>query len=455
MAKERNGTSENEPLASSTDEAEVRPRRSRGRRERGVRIQEASRIREPGITDPNEVEQFKRSSDNKNSKMTLLGVTSAFNLVQKVSDRIAIQKKQEHPLKRRATRRARSGSVRRTGSRNRRQGSVRSRESSTGFDRSSSIRSRPNGLGRRQKLSCDSENNKSETQKLHSKRDVETGSSEVFLPKPPEKSVKDQIYNIFSNGWRQIQSIVVGKPEEIITVQEIIKEPILEDLDLPHRYRPENLQLLCEATGFSIVEMKRIYRGFKTECPTGLITEEAFHGIYSRFFPQGAQFIWSDIHGKSRSSVKPPNIKMSKKERKEVQNSQANVSSYSHYVFSTLDHEDSGIITFEDFVIGLSILVRGTTEEKVRWMFSLYDQDRDGFISREEMEDVVGSVFDLMGRTSDPILEEEVINARVDYIFERMDLNGDGVVSQDEFLETCLADGDITNSIVAFSNVII
>ncbi len=35
--------------------------------------------------------------------------------------------------------------------------------------------------------------------------------------------------------------------------------------------------------------MKRIYRGFKTECTTGLITEEAFHGIYSRFFPQGGK----------------------------------------------------------------------------------------------------------------------------------------------------------------------
>ena len=34
------------------------------------------------------------------------------------------------------------------------------------------------------------------------------------------------------------------------------------------------------------------------------------------------------------------------------------------------------------------------------------------------MEDVVGSVFDLMGRTADPILEEEVINDRVDIIFE-------------------------------------
>ena len=34
------------------------------------------------------------------------------------------------------------------------------------------------------------------------------------------------------------------------------------------------------------------------------------------------------------------------------------------------------------------------------------------------MEDVVGSVFDLMGRTADPMLEEEVISERVDTIFE-------------------------------------
>ena len=40
--------------------------------------------------------------------------------------------------------------------------------------------------------------------------------------------------------------------------------------------------------------MKRIYRGFKTECPSGLITEEGFHAIYSRFFPQRGEsgFSW-------------------------------------------------------------------------------------------------------------------------------------------------------------------
>ena len=34
------------------------------------------------------------------------------------------------------------------------------------------------------------------------------------------------------------------------------------------------------------------------------------------------------------------------------------------------------------------------------------------------MEDVVGSIFDLMGRTGDPMAEEELINERVDKIFE-------------------------------------
>ena len=63
-------------------------------------------------------------------------------------------------------------------------------------------------------------------------------------------------------------------------------------------------------------------------------------------------------------------------------------------------------------------MVRGTLEEKLRWTFSLYDQDRDGYISREEMEDVVGSVFDLMGRTGDPVAEEEIIAERVSQIFE-------------------------------------
>ena len=40
----------------------------------------------------------------------------------------------------------------------------------------------------------------------------------------------------------------------------------------------------------------------------------------------------------------------------------------------------------------LSVLVHGTDDDKYNWMFDLYDLNGDGYISREEMEDVVFSV---------------------------------------------------------------
>ena len=36
---------------------------------------------------------------------------------------------------------------------------------------------------------------------------------------------------------------------------------------------------------------------------------------------------------------------------------------------------------FEIFAINLSILLRGTFNEKVRWFFNFYDLNRDGLIS--------------------------------------------------------------------------
>ena len=40
---------------------------------------------------------------------------------------------------------------------------------------------------------------------------------------------------------------------------------------------------------FTAGELKLLYRGFKTECPTGILTEESFHNIYTSFFPWGEE----------------------------------------------------------------------------------------------------------------------------------------------------------------------
>lgn len=45
-------------------------------------------------------------------------------------------------------------------------------------------------------------------------------------------------------------------------------------------------------------------------------------------------------------------------------------SQYAHYVFAALDREQSGTITFRDFMLGLSIVMKGTLQERLRWAFS-------------------------------------------------------------------------------------
>lgn len=63
----------------------------------------------------------------------------------------------------------------------------------------------------------------------------------------------------------------------------------LEELEAAPRYRPESVRSLCRVTRFSEEEIKRLYRGFKAECPTGMVREETFKAIYSQFFPHGGK----------------------------------------------------------------------------------------------------------------------------------------------------------------------
>lgn len=66
----------------------------------------------------------------------------------------------------------------------------------------------------------------------------------------------------------------------------------------------------------------------------------------------------------------------------------------------------------------LSILSRGTLDEKLRWAFSLYDINGDGFITKDEMTEIVTSIYDLMADISQPSMEDQTVKQRVDSIFQ-------------------------------------
>ncbi|KAK3095571.1 hypothetical protein FSP39_016201 [Pinctada imbricata] len=176
----------------------------------------------------------------------------------------------------------------------------------------------------------------------------------------------------------------------------------LQDFDIPFvRCKPEGLDELCMSTNFSRKELQIMYRGFKQECPTGIVDEETFKEIYAQFFPQGDS------------------------------------TSYAHYVFNTFDIDGSGYISFEDFVMGLSVLSRGSLQERLHWAFNLYDINGDGMITRDEMLLIISAVYEMMGRFTEPIIEDTSTLEHVDLVFKKMDSNQDGVITYEEFMDAC------------------
>uniref|UniRef100_A0A8C0LU19 Kv channel-interacting protein 4 n=1 Tax=Canis lupus dingo TaxID=286419 RepID=A0A8C0LU19_CANLU len=181
-----------------------------------------------------------------------------------------------------------------------------------------------------------------------------------------------------------------------------IPDSVEDELEMATvRHRPEALELLEAQSKFTKKELQILYRGFKNECPSGVVNEETFKEIYSQFFPQGDS------------------------------------TTYAHFLFNAFDTDHNGAVSFEDFIKGLSILLRGTVQEKLNWAFNLYDINKDGYITKEEMLDIMKAIYDMMGKCTYPVLKEDAPRQHVETFFQKMDKNKDGVVTIDEFIESC------------------
>ncbi|XP_035982023.1 Kv channel-interacting protein 2 isoform X7 [Fundulus heteroclitus] len=183
-------------------------------------------------------------------------------------------------------------------------------------------------------------------------------------------------------------------------------------------HRPESMDKLEEQTKFTKKELQVLYRGFKNECPSGVVNEENFKNIYSQFFPQGDS------------------------------------SMYAHFLFEAFDTNKNGSVSFEDFVFGLSIILRGTINDRLNWAFNLYDLNKDGCITKEEMLDIMKSIYDMMGKYTYPTMMDDAPREHVESFFQKMDQNRDGVVTIDEFIDSCKKDENIMQSMQLFDNVI-
>ncbi|EFA83231.1 calcium-binding protein [Heterostelium album PN500] len=112
-------------------------------------------------------------------------------------------------------------------------------------------------------------------------------------------------------------------------------------------------------------------------------------------------------------------------------------------LFNVFDKNKDNTINFQEFVCGLSVITRGTPEEKIEFAFSLYDLDGNGYITKKEMESILESMYRLVGpfvTCSGKRLDQQDM---IDDFFEKMDDNGDGMISLEEYKRGTLKNPDI------------
>ncbi|EYB80788.1 hypothetical protein Y032_0400g762 [Ancylostoma ceylanicum] len=186
------------------------------------------------------------------------------------------------------------------------------------------------------------------------------------------------------NDCSREQGMSIGRRRAALTfpMTDEFDQPIIDFTDLKddvtllspiHQnvFRPTSLQQVVDETHFSKNEIRAIYRAFKETSPNAVINKSILREKFAELFPHG------------------------------------DIEHYSDLLFDTFDNDGNGTINFQEFVKALSVLCRGTMDEKLDWLYKLYDPKGKGEITWHRLFYVITSMDDLMGRRARPLPTRE------------------------------------------------
>lgn len=114
----------------------------------------------------------------------------------------------------------------------------------------------------------------------------------------------------------------------------------------------EILEDLKLNTKFTETELCQWYDNFQKQCPSGRISPREFEKIYERFFPD------------------------------------SDAKTYAKHVFRSFDTNDDGTLDFKEYIIALHLTSSGKMALKLEWAFSLFDVDKNGYITKSEVTEI-------------------------------------------------------------------
>jgi len=132
-------------------------------------------------------------------------------------------------------------------------------------------------------------------------------------------------------------------------------------------------------------------------------------------------------------------------------------------LFHLLDVNHDGTVDLQEFISGLSLLCKGTVEEKLELSFKAYDLDGNGYIEKGELALMFKSAWisgfralcathgnEELSMEDLNEFSEEMATLFAENAFDTLDTNGDGQLSFEEFKEFALAEPKITATLNGF-----
>ncbi|XP_030650085.1 guanylyl cyclase-activating protein 2-like [Chanos chanos] len=112
-------------------------------------------------------------------------------------------------------------------------------------------------------------------------------------------------------------------------------------------------------------------------------------------------------------------------------------STYMDNLFRSFDMNGDNTLDFIEYVAALHLVLRGKLEDKLRWSFKVFDSDENGRLDRRELRRIIRIIYkikqgNITDETGNNLLTVEQVCNR---IFDRIDENGDGQISLEEFLD--------------------
>ena len=163
-------------------------------------------------------------------------------------------------------------------------------------------------------------------------------------------------------------------------------------------------------TKYNCATIKEWHTSFKQDCPSGRLTLAKFVEMYKICFPGG------------------------------------NSEEFLYHLFRGFDTDGNGYIDFKEFLLAVSIASGGTAREKLKWTFRIYDVDGNGVIEHDEMKKIAEAIYAVWTASNKKgiALAEE----RAEIVFARLDLNSDGHITEEEFVNACLEDNTLSTMLM-------